>query len=579
MSPEESIWDRDTSASGRTSLVAADLKDAPSLAWKILHATDEVSKHLRGQLPGEAKEVLQSKTATVEQLASTLVPALNTILDRAALYDPVRFRDVSLAANTRWLLSQGPTGEERSRLNRLLLADAYPKEVEAISGWNWRPAVPPPRLIPPGIVWEYLLGPETWRPLATKDGTDSLRRSGMIGFDPPGGDWPEGKLFNTDARWIRARWTGGDVESAPRLKRVVLNGVEVEQFFRDERTVGTSDGDKHQTFTLDKEILDHPEVWVTCTKAPAQKDVPVKTANESLWERWTEVRNNFRRSEITDDATPVRHFTAELGTGTIRFGDGVRGSIPPERARISVVYRVTAGAAGNVGPNTITVLDDSITGVQVTNIHAASGGADRESIDAAGQRGPWDIKHRDRAVTAEDFVQLALRTSSLVGKAGCFVLEGVIHVVVVPRDSRDLPQPSRWLIEDVDKQLRERKLINTLLRVEGPTYEAIDLEIDIVLEPSWRPRFAEARAEIEKELRRFIHPIEGMLDKTGWEMGRTLHLSELYYCLEQVEHVDHVKAVRFRRSGSHSWSDTKISVGERSFPCFSGHLEIRHTLE
>ncbi len=359
----------------------------------------------------------------------------------------------------------------------------------------------------------------------------------------------------------------------------MLNGVEVEQFVRDERVLGTSNGGKHQTFSLHTEILDYPEVWVTCAEAPAQKDVPVKTANESQWERWTEVRNNFRRSEITDATTPVRHFTAELGTGTIRFGDGVRGSIPPNGQRISVVYRVTAGAAGNVGPNTITVLDDSIAGVQVTNIYAASGGADRESIDAARQRGPWDIKHRDRAVTAEDFVQLALRTSTVVGKAGCFVLDGVVHVVVVPRDSQDLPQPSRWLIEDVDKQLRDRKLINTLLRVEGPTYEAIDLEIDIVLEPSWRPRFAEARAEIEKRLRRFIHPIDGMLDKKGWEMGRTLHLSELYYCLEQVEHVDHVRSVRFRRSGSQSWSDTKISVGERSFPCFSGHLEIRHTLE
>ena len=216
-----------------------------------------------------------------------------------------------------------------------------------------------------------------------------------------------------------------------------------------------------------------------------------------------------------------RHFTVHLGDGTFEFGDGMRGSIPRKGdGNIRGSYRVTQGSAGNVGANTITVLEASSEQVQrVTNVHPAEGGHDRESIEKA-KGGFLEIKHRDRAVTAEDFIALAKKASPLVGRAECSGENGVIHLIIVPNDDRET-YPSQRLIEDVLSYLDPRRLINTRIKVQGPAYEAIDVEMEIVLDTRFLGRFGEIKTEIEESLRIFLHPLKGMDDGSGWPIGRT----------------------------------------------------------
>jgi hypothetical protein len=58
-----------------------------------------------------------------------LVQALDNILKRVLIYETVRFDGVALSPETLALKSQDPKGTDLIRLNRLLLEDAYPREI------------------------------------------------------------------------------------------------------------------------------------------------------------------------------------------------------------------------------------------------------------------------------------------------------------------------------------------------------------------------------------------------------------------------------------------------------------------
>ena len=69
-----------------------------------------------------------------------------------------------------------------------------------------------------------------------------------------------------------------------------------------------------------------------------------------------------------------------------------------------------------------------------------------------------------------------------------------------------------------------------------------------------------------------VHPLKGMTNGTGWVLGRTLHLSELYYRLEQVHEIDHVTRLEMSRAGSElagrPQERDRIAIGPRSYPVF-----------
>lgn len=416
----------------------------------------------------------------------------------------------------------------------------------------------------PRLAWEYRSSADTWSPLEIlEDETKGFVKSGMIYFVSPGpATWQRSQEFGADGFWFRVRREVADFVRPPRIRAIRLNGVEVAQITSRQQQLGISPGLPNQAHTVRTAVLDAPQIR---SRAPSGNGPD--TPSPALVD-WTEVRN-FHHSGPAD-----RHFIADLRTGTFHFGDGRQGMVPPRGHSLFVAFRVTEGARGNVGANTITVLERPLPLVKsVQNFHAAEGGADRESIESAKQRGPWEIRHGNRAVTQEDFVQLARKASPLVGKAACFSENGVIHVIVVPNSTEHKPQPSHRLLQEVAAYLDARRLINTRVVVRGPLYELIDIQIEAGVEPAYSSRLGEVRSGIHTFLKTFVHPIEGFEDGSGWPLGRTLHVSELYYLLEHTPGVDHVHKIRISRSQTGAWEDA-IRLGRASYPCFSNNITI-----
>ena len=117
-----------------------------------------------------------------------------------------------------------------------------------------------------------------------------------------------------------------------------------------------------------------------------------------------------------------RHYVLNRTTGEVRFGNGTRGAIPvanPQNPGGNVVarrYRFGGGVRGNVSAGAIKTMDISVAGIaedQVGNLLAAAGGRDEETLQAAKERAPSTLKANNRAVTAEDFEELARRVGTV----------------------------------------------------------------------------------------------------------------------------------------------------------------------
>jgi hypothetical protein len=118
----------------------------------------------------------------------------------------------------------------------------------------------------------------------------------------------------------------------------------------------------------------------------------------------------------TDD--PVYStYTDANGITYIEFGDGISGRIPPNGQTIYAVYRYTTTAAslGNVGAGTITSIDGTALAYipTVNNAAATTGGADYESTDSIRINAPKSLRSLNRAVSAEDYGNLALSVNGI----------------------------------------------------------------------------------------------------------------------------------------------------------------------
>lgn len=118
-----------------------------------------------------------------------------------------------------------------------------------------------------------------------------------------------------------------------------------------------------------------------------------------------------------DSSATARHYVRKTNAqdqATIKFGDGVRGKIPPAGSNnIRGTYRVGGEVNGNIGPDTLTVNADGVTGIsEVNNPRAGFGwrikdGGDDTDLERVKREGPAELRTRKTASTIDDVPLLA----------------------------------------------------------------------------------------------------------------------------------------------------------------------------
>jgi hypothetical protein len=408
------------------------------------------------------------------------------------------------------------------------------------------------------VIWEYHNG-QAWTTLPVRDQTKGFIESGFIDFVAPD-DFAPLQKFTEERHWLRARLEHGGYVKPPRIVRILTDTVEARNLttIRNE-ILGSSDGTPLQSFTFTQTPLLEGEVIEVREREPPSGDAldelgenAVREATEEegggVWVRWKSVDSFFESGPVS------RHYVRDFVSAKVQFGDGRRGYIPQE-GRNNIVarrYQVGGGSGGNVNSGTLTSLTRALAYVEsVQNYLPAAGGADAETIEEAKQRAPYHIKSRDRAVTAEDFEQMALRATTSIARAKCLpdpMHQGQVKLVLVPKsDDRvvDLTKkliPSGEILRFVKKYLDERRLVGTILMVVKPRYEEFSLKVTLLRRTVGTSD--RLRRDIEERLRKFLHPLHGGRDAKGWPFGRPVLKSDLVHLVEEVPGVDAVDSLQ-----------------------------------
>lgn len=416
----------------------------------------------------------------------------------------------------------------------------------------------------PPIAWEYGSKPGKeldWKPLDLQgDDTRGLTQSGLITFIGPH-DLAQATLFGQNLYWLRVRpekgTPGSDSVASPVLKRLLTNTTWASHAatVRDE-TLGSGTGEPGQVVrTARGPVLVGQQIEVREPESPGaadRADIEREEGAEAVsaagaagaWVRWHEVTDFYASRPAS------RHYTFDHLTGEVRFGDGQRGLPPPQgRGNIRAArYRIGGGSRGNLPAGAINQIKSTFPYVAgVTNWAPAGGGADQEDLDRAKERGPKALRHRGRAVTLQDFEDLAYEASPEVARARAIgpnhkeegLKPGEVRLVIVPRSADPQPSPSAELRRLVQEYIKQRCSQEVKLAVVGPG----DITVTVTAEIAAARGFEAAHtlpATARAALQRFLHPLTGGFDQRGWAFGRQPQKSDLYRLLHAIEGVDHV---------------------------------------
>lgn len=141
-------------------------------------------------------------------------------------------------------------------------------------------------------------------------------------------------------------------------------------------------------------------------------------------------------SDLGSVPSSTKAFTLEMtadGVMQVIFGNNINGKIPTHNAEIKVSYRYGQGQLGNINAGRITQYNtgSSVLGTTILSSTAASGAVDSESINSIKKNIPLMIRTQNRAVSKQDFKDLALRIPSIV-KSSCSVAGSNVMVYALP---------------------------------------------------------------------------------------------------------------------------------------------------
>jgi predicted phage baseplate assembly protein len=418
------------------------------------------------------------------------------------------------------------------------------------------------------LSWEYWNG-QDWSKFSVDDGTENFTRSGLIQFLLPTDFQPKTEFEQSARYWIRVQ-IEGDLPHEPRIQSLALNTTWATQTvtLRNE-ILGSSDGTENQKLrTTQSPILNGQHLQVREPERPSvEEQNRIKQAEgddaisltldatgrpQEIWVRWHEV-SDFYGSQPRD-----RHYVIDRLTGEIQFGNGINGLIPPAGSgnlRMAR-YQTGGGVVGNKPAGSIVQLKTTVPYVdKVTNVEAAAGGADAEDLTLLRDRAPRTLRHNNRATTLDDYEDLAMLATPEVARAKCVPLRnllvdaldeqptvaGEVSVIIVPRSNDAKPLPSIELINRVQSYLKTYSVATANITVVGALYISVNVTVEIALTSLEKASIVEQA--VAQKLARFLHPITGGFDGTGWAFGRTPHNSDFYALIEPIPGVDYIRTL------------------------------------
>ena len=443
-------------------------------------------------------------------------------------------------------------------------------------------------------IWEYR-NATGWSDINVIDETQGFIRSGMIQFiGAPDAIATPG--LGGDLYRIRARLKQGVQVAPAQLNGLWFNAAWVHQRAHyEQELLGMSDGNPNQSFqSLHQPVLVNEsleiqewsgqgEGWKLIANEVPESELryvrdPETSRITSVWVKW---RN---RTHFYDALVNSRCYVLERATGLIQFGDSQSGMVPPAGSRMILSYDSGGGVFGNIPANGITELRMIAPYVMsATNPVQSSGGANLEPTAEIRQRGPQQLRHRDRAISASDLEWVAHDASPEVARASCLSLQGPaghaqrgwVTLLIVPKSQEAKPQLQPQLRSHLMAYINARAPTALVgrIRILGPSYIPINISAEIT--PVRSEDADLIGAKVRARLDDFLHPLTGGSNGEGWRFGQNVYKSQIAALIEATPGVDYVQKMTLLSEGR--LFDDFIAIPPHALVCTSQH-ELKLTV-
>ncbi len=434
------------------------------------------------------------------------------------------------------------------------------------------------------LKWSYWNG-NNWQELPVKDRTQNLKESGIFQFVSPS-DIAKKSIFSNDLYWLKLELIESQLQKELFIKKPskpqteeqqkeskgcikVLNilgkllenkskeqikvlGIypntvyAVQQQSIKNEILGSSDGSPNQTFKLKHIPVINAQIWVKEKVEPKEENIIFYKEKNYFWVLWEEIE------DLDFSCENCRHYSLDKVSGEIKFGNGIKGKIPPlGKDNIKADYKTGGGKKGNLPVGAIKNLVTSIAYIdKVYNVEPASGGSEPEEPNQILERVPKTLRHRKKAVNLFDYENLTKEASTNIAKLKVIpklndkgeYQTGWITVVIFPFPSEKKPEVSKGLIKNVENQIKSKAPITTKIQVIPPVYG--EIQVDLTVSISDFSKFSEVKNSIEQTLTNFLNPLTGNIDGSGWEFGQIPCYSDFFTIINSVEGIENIKNLK-----------------------------------
>lgn len=300
--------------------------------------------------------------------------------------------------------------------------------------------------------------------------------------------------------------------------------------------LGTSDGAILQEYTLSNNPVVGGSVAIYLDNPLYNPAALINTVDPLT--PWFEV-STLMDAVSTD--TAWSQSTDENGVVTVQFGDDINGAVPSAGLNIYAGYRVGGGTVGNLASNQIVDIASPLVGVGIASSTAMTGGANAESIDQIRVNAPRAYRTQDRAVTLNDFGNLALGVSS-VSQANAVAntyTNVTVYITAVGNTT-----PTQGLLDVVTSYLQDRAMAGATVTAQAASFVSVNIgstgaPVVVGCDPRYNPTAIQTKA---------TQAIQGLFDPANVTFGQRMSVSSVYAAINAIPGVSYVVIPLMARS-------------------------------
>ncbi len=322
----------------------------------------------------------------------------------------------------------------------------------------------------------------------------------------------------------------------------------------------------------DEEWASDTDTWISAAAATVQEPreaLPAVTLLDQDDDLWRPERDLLDSDRFDPD------FVVEVeedGRAALRFGDNLFGRRPEKGALFQASYRIGSGSRGNAGSEAIvhvlTAFGFGITGVR--NPLPAVGGVAPESLEEVRQYAPQAFRRQERAVTEEDYAEVAQRHPEVARAVARRRWTGSWHTMFITVDRVGGLPVDQAFEDELSAFLERYQLAGHDVEMEPPSFVSLDIAMTICVKRDY-PRSSVKRKLLERFSRFDLADGSlGYFHPDNYTFGQRVYLSRIIAAAMEVPGVRWVKVDpdanppgRFQRWGEKAHNEIN-----------SGYLEI-----